>query len=313
MGITLRTGSIISQTVISTGDFILQAEHIRSMFHVAKDLRSKLLVSMAKDLGWRISDVLSIKRSELPDLEQETPIEWIRITQKEKQVSKTCLSTETATILKEYLFSFPTENPYLFNSNGKGAITPDTVNRRLKDLAQDADIKIGNSKLSFHCFRKTIISQAKNLGIDSDIIKLMVGKSVKKDMLTYMTGIDVKTAFNKLQTILGINLVTRPQADSETALKEQITQLENSVVNQQETIEDINNRLKLVVRRYVELRKHILNLDFQPLIKQAISQASDETIQKYVDKNKDYIKKLIESQKIKIVTKKGNKFLEWTE
>ena len=51
MGITLRTGSPVSQTVVTTSDFILQPEHVRAMFHVAKDLRSKLLVSMGNDLG----------------------------------------------------------------------------------------------------------------------------------------------------------------------------------------------------------------------------------------------------------------------
>ena len=58
MGITLRAGSPVSQTVITTKDFILQPEHVRAMFHVAKDLRSKLLISMGNDLGWRISDII---------------------------------------------------------------------------------------------------------------------------------------------------------------------------------------------------------------------------------------------------------------
>jgi hypothetical protein len=77
MGIVLRAGSPVSQTVVSTGDFVLMPEHVRAMFHVAKDLRSKLLVSLGNDLGWRIGDVLSILRGELPNLEQEPPIEWI--------------------------------------------------------------------------------------------------------------------------------------------------------------------------------------------------------------------------------------------
>ena len=73
MGIKLRAGSPVSQTVVSTSDFILQPEHVRAMFHVAKDLRSKLLIPIGNDLGWRISDILSIKRKELPNLEQDPP------------------------------------------------------------------------------------------------------------------------------------------------------------------------------------------------------------------------------------------------
>lgn len=49
MGLTLRNGSPISQTVISTGDFVLMPEHVKATFNTAKDLRSKLLVSMGND------------------------------------------------------------------------------------------------------------------------------------------------------------------------------------------------------------------------------------------------------------------------
>jgi hypothetical protein len=224
MDLTLRNGSPISQTVISTGDFVLMPEHVRAMFHTAKDLRSKLLVSIGNDLGWRINDVLGIQRSELPNLEQETPIVWTRITAKEKQVSKTCLSQTTVTLLKEYL-TLPSKNPFLFGSNGKNHIDEETVNSRLRDLAREANIEIGNSKLTWHCFRDMIISQGKNLGIDPDIIKLMVGKSISKAMLPYLTGIDVKTAFLKLQKITGISIVIE---ELETNVK-RIEQLEDAL------------------------------------------------------------------------------------
>lgn len=238
MTITLRNGSPVSQTVIATGDFVLQPEHVKRMFHVAKDLRSKLLVSMGKDLGWRIGDILSIRRGELPNLEQDTPIEWLRITNKEKQVAKTCLSHETVMLLREYLKTFPSDNDeYLFDGYGNnGHICIETVNQRLRDLARDAKIELGNTSLHWHCFRKMIISLGKNLGIDSDIIKLMVGKSVKKDMFTYMTGIDVKTAFNKLQTLLGITSLVDTQVEQKT--NEKIANLEKAIVKLQQ---DVNN------------------------------------------------------------------------
>jgi hypothetical protein len=63
MSLTLRNGSPMSQTVISTGDFVLMPGHDRAMFHVAKDLRSKLFVSLGNDIGFRIGDVLSILRA----------------------------------------------------------------------------------------------------------------------------------------------------------------------------------------------------------------------------------------------------------
>jgi len=154
MPMTLRTGSPISQTVVSLGDFTLKPEHIRKMFHVCKDLRSKLLISLANDLGWRIGDFLSIKVGELPDLEQEPPIEFARITQKKKIVAKTCISRDTVELLKDFLFTFGLKpEHYLFWSNG-GHIAESTVNARLRDLAREAEINLHGKTLRFHCFRK---------------------------------------------------------------------------------------------------------------------------------------------------------------
>jgi len=256
MSVTLRNGSPISQTVISTGDFVLMPEHVRAMFHVAKDLRAKLLVSIGNDLGWRIGDVLSILRSELPNLEQEAPIEWTRITTKEKQVAKTCLSQTTVTLLKEYLKTFPSKNGFLFNSNGHGHIDEETVNNRLRDLAREANIEIGNSKLTWHCFRDMIISQAKNLSIDPDVIKIMVGKSVNKAMLPYLTGIDVKTAFLKLQKVLGITTIIE---ESETNIK-RIESLETAMIELEKENMVFKTRTDLLQKEVQTLKKSIEGL-----------------------------------------------------
>ena len=244
MGLTLRNGSPISQTVISTGDFVLMPEHVRAMFHVAKDLRSKLLVSLGNDVGWRIGDVLSILRSELPNLEQEPPIEWVRVTTKEKQVSKTCLSQTTVLLLKEYL-TLPSKNPFLFGSNGKNHIDEETVNNRLRDLARESGIEIGNMRLTWHCFRDMIISQAKNLGIDPDIVRVMTGKSVNKAMLPYLRGIDVKTAFLKLQKFLGITTIIE---ESETNIKK-IDALETALVELEKENKNLKTRIDVLQSR----------------------------------------------------------------
>jgi len=244
MGLVLRNGSPISQTVISTGDFVLMPEHVRAMFHVAKDLRSKLLISLGNDCGWRIGDVLSILRSELPNLEQEPPIEWVRITTKEKQVAKTCLSQTTVLLLKEYL-TLPSKNQFLFGSNGKNHIDEETVNNRLRDLARESGIEIGNMRLTWHCFRDMLISQAKNLGIDPDIVRVMTGKSVNKAMLPYLTGIDVKTAFLKLQKFLGITTIIE---ESETNIKK-IEALESALVELEQENKNLKTRIEVLQSR----------------------------------------------------------------
>ena len=284
MNITLRTGSPVSQTVVTTSDFILQSEHVRAMFHVAKDLRSKLLISMGNDLGWRISDILSVKRSEIPNLEQESPIEWIRITRKEKVAAKSCLSKATVALLKEYLSTFPTENPFLFHNNAKGHIDEETVTARLRDLARDAGIELGNMRLRWHCFRKMIISQAKNLGVDPDIIKLIVGKSVKKDILTYMTGIDVKTAFNKLQEILGITAFTEESENIVKAMETEIKELKQALIRVQQDANAYKKESEVLTERVTELeanlREHGEVLDIIPTMQKQIAYLKGRIVKK---------------------------------
>ena len=260
MGITLRTGSPVSRTVVTTSDFIMQPEHVRAMFHVAKDLRSKLLISMGNDFGWRISDILSIKRNELPNLEQEPPIEWIRITKKEKVVAKSCLSKTTVALLKEYLFTLPSQNQYLFHSNGQSHISDETVNTRLRDLAREAGIELSNMKLRWHCFRKMIISQAKNLGIDPDVLRLLVGKSVKKDVLTNMTGVDVKTVFNKLQRVLGIKAFTEESEDIVKTMGAKIKGLENAMLQLEHENQNFKTRIDLLQKEVTNLQEDIKGL-----------------------------------------------------
>lgn len=246
MPIRLRTGSPISRITISTDDFNLKPKHVRAMFHSAKDLRSKLLISMGNDLGWSISDVIKIRRDELPDLNQQPPIYWERVRGKTKQIAKTCLSETTVILLKEYLFNFPTDNPYLFHSDGSH-ISDVTVNQRLRDLARDADIKIGNKKLHWHLFRKMNISQAKNLGIDPDTIKIMVGKAVPKSLLTYMTDINIIEAFKKLQTATRINgELIKPETENQLiTLGKTVAQMQEAMVEQQKEIKTLKSLFEI--------------------------------------------------------------------
>ena len=160
-------------------------------------------------------------------------------------------------MLKEYLFSFPTQNPHLFHSNSKGHISDETVNARLRDLARDAGIELGNMKLRWHCFRKMIISQAKNLSIDTDITKLMVGKSVKKDMLTYMTGIVVKTAFNKLQQVLGISAFTEESENVVKAMETEITELKQALIRVQQDANAYKKESEVLTERITELEARL--------------------------------------------------------
>jgi hypothetical protein len=144
--------------------------------------------------------------------------------------------------------TLPSKNPFLFGSNGKNHIDEETVNSRLRDLARESNIEIGNSKLTWHCFRDMVISQGKNLSIDPDVLKLMVGKSISKAMLPYLTGIDVKTAFMKLQKITGISIIIK---ESEGNIKK-IESLENAMMELEKENKTLRTRIEVLQSKLEE-------------------------------------------------------------
>ena len=217
MPVTLPRGSKVAKTVISTKDFPLAPEHPKLMYKVA-DLRGRVIVSMAKDLAWRIGDFCKLKKDQLPDLELEAPIPFELITEKEDVLAKSFLSQESVDLLKTYLATLPEDNPYLFPSNRAKYLDGESINRIIKGLASKALIRIPKRRrLRFHCFRKLFLSTCANLGVDVNIAKILVGKQVEKDMLTYLPTVDLRKAFLRVQEVLGI---TKPTREVETKAKE---------------------------------------------------------------------------------------------
>ena len=233
MPVTLPTGSKVAKTVISTKDFPLRPEHPKLMYKVA-DLRGRVIVSMAKDLGWRIGDFCKLKKDQLPDLELEAPIPFELITEKEDVLAKGFLSQESVDLLKIYLPTLPEDNPYLFPSNRSKYLDGESINRIIKGLASKALIRIPKRRrLRFHCFRKLFLSTCANLGVDVNIAKILVGKQVEKDMLTYLPTVDLRNAFLRVQGVLGI---TKPA--KEIGLKDKrIRELEERLKKQEWTME----------------------------------------------------------------------------
>jgi integrase len=198
MPLTL-VSSEISKTVPTVKDIIPTIEQYRKMFTVADNLRDKLIVSMGKDLGWRIGDFVKIRKDRLPSLDQDAPIEFALITEKEDVIAKSFISGETANLLREYLPTLPPENPYLFPSNAKNFIDPDTINRNLRSLAERAGVHIpAEKRLRFHAFRKRFLTECANLHIDVNTAKILVGKDVEESMLAYLSEVEHRAAFIKL-------------------------------------------------------------------------------------------------------------------
>jgi len=228
MPITIPSGSEVSKTVQSTKDIVPTPQQYREMFKVASDLRAKLIISLGKDLAWRIGDFVKIKKEQVPNLEQEPPILFELITEKEDVLAKSFISSESAELLKEYLLTLPKENPYLFPSNTTNYIDPDTINRTLKDLAEKASVVIPkNKRLRFHAFRKRFLSTCANLSIDVNIAKILVGKDVESSMLAYLSEIEHRTAFIKVYDVLKLTETPmRKTRESVTDLEKRLDDVE---------------------------------------------------------------------------------------
>ena len=231
MPVTIPSGSDVSKTVPSTKDFVPSAEQYRAMFTVADKLRAKLIISMGKELGWRIGDFVKIRKEQLPDLDQDVPISFELITEKEDVIAKSFLSQETVELLKQYLPTLPKENPYLFPSKNGKQIDTDTVNRILRDLAEKVKIKIPkNKRLRFHCFRKRFLTTCADLSIDVNIAKMLCGKDVELSMLTYLSEVQHRKAFSKVYEVLKLTekpLTKRSKTSSE--LEKRVEDLERLV------------------------------------------------------------------------------------
>lgn len=263
------------QTEITRKTAIPEANDFRKMFTLA-DLRGKVILSLGLDVAWRIGDVLSLRKSDIPDLEQECPIQVERITQKEREFSSTFLSCETVQLLKAYLPTLRQDNEFLFQTKSNGShVDDENLNGTIQDLGfksgfcdKKGKVLNGRNKsknFTWHSFRKAFLTTATQLGIENDQKCLLVGKSLEKgqSMETYIGDPKLKNAFLAIRNALAL---TKTQ-DVEVR-NEEIEKLRNTVVEQQKTIQNQQTTIEAQTKRINDLEwnqklqhKTIMNLD----------------------------------------------------
>jgi len=197
----------VTRKTTTVKDYVPSVSEYRDMFNCGNIL-DRVIISTALDLGWRVGDFAKVRKDMLPNLEKEAPLAFDLVTEKEEVVSKSFLSSQTVNLLKTYLNTLPQDNPYLFPNGNIGYLDPESIGKRLKVLAKKAKIKIPKGKrLRFHCFRKRFLSECANLKIDINTAKILVGKSVSKDMLTYLSEVEHKKAFEEVHRRLRLTEV----------------------------------------------------------------------------------------------------------
>jgi integrase len=241
MPIRFRNGSKIGKTVKTTKNFPLTIDYVRKMFEVA-DLRERVILSTATDLGLRIGDFIALKKSDLPPLDQEPPISFDVMTTKEGVLAHGFLSQETVDLLKVYLPTLERKNgnAYLFPSNGNRAISDEWLNKLLQRLAEKAKINLGGKCISFHCFRKTFLSTAIDSGIGLTAGKKLCGKTIAQSDDTYLTTVNLRQKFIQLKKFLGIKEQPHIDTNQLEALKDAVTKLQEDLTRQKLITETIS-------------------------------------------------------------------------
>jgi integrase len=232
----------ISKTVLTTKDFVPSIQQYRDLFNASKTIQQKVIISMSLDLGWRIGDLVSLRKDQLPDLTQEPPIPFDLVTEKEKVLAKSFLSLETVELLKTYLGTLPKENPYLFPANHEKHLDGETINYHLNEVAKVAHIKIPEGKrLRYHCCRKRFLSECANLKIDPNTARILCGKDVEESMLTYLSEVSHRRAFIELKEVLNV---------SNGAIKKTIQTKDMEIEKLQGKVSELENMVRLMSEIY---------------------------------------------------------------
>ena len=246
------------KTVETDRSYPLTIEDVRAMYSAADSLRDKILLLMGKDMGLRLADVLSIKKDEIPDLDQEASIPFQRMTGKEKVLARGFLSEESANLLKAYLPTLRSKlNPYLFPSNGKGPISDDTVTNILRSLAESAKLKVPKGQaLTFHCFRKLFLTYCIESGVGLTAGKLMCGKAVPKTDGTYIRNTRLKKLFVQLQKMIRVTDVV-----AYTAGTDRVEQLEKTIETLKQDVLSHKTAWELGAKKLKALEKQVQRLE----------------------------------------------------
>ena len=226
--------------------------------HAVANFRERVILSLATDLGLRISDFLEIKKSDLPDLSLETPFAFDVMTGKEDVIAKGFLSQETVDLLKKYVETLSDDNLFLFPSNQKmnKAISKSQMGNLLRDLANKAEIVVANGKsLSFHCFRKMFLSAAIDSGVGLTVGKILCGKTVDTSDSTYLTTVKLRQHFVQLKKFLTIEVQPKVEEEKIDSLKKAISRLQEDLSTQKivsETLSEENQKLKHELKQLKE-------------------------------------------------------------
>jgi len=169
---------------IAVGEHEFTQEELRTVFHYS-DVKEKAILATAVALGWSADDFLKLKWSEIePFLNVEPFTGFWRERGKTGAMSRSHLTPEAIDSLRAWR-KIAKSDVYVFANSNRKPWTNTALNYTVSQIVRKAGI-MPRGKVHFHLFRKFLIRQLSNAGINRDHIRLMVGKQVSPDLLTYL-------------------------------------------------------------------------------------------------------------------------------
>lgn len=178
----------IDKPQMAMGEHEYKLSQLQQMFRVA-NIREKAILSLGICLGYGASMFCELKRENLKNImaqreSEEPPIGFWIMRGKTKQPIRSHLTIEAMEALTDYWKVAP-ESEWAFPSNnGSTHVTRESLNYTLKSLTQKAKIPV-MGQIRWHLLRKFLFSALTNVSSEMNS-KLMTGKSIPLDVLTYL-------------------------------------------------------------------------------------------------------------------------------
>jgi len=239
----------IYRTELSVRDHLLTINEVQKMAEVS-NLKESIILEVFL-LGLRVSDACHLEWKLFDIIGQTAPIPIEILTRKEGIISHSFISEEFLKLLEKYLGTISRENPYLLQSTRQGFMDEESLNWTLRELSKRASLKI-NKSLHWHLGRKLFLRTCAELSINQWNAKMMCGKSVEKDIETYLNGVALKEDFLRLNKVLKL----KPERQQEGTSKEleelrTVMKILARYVNPKGISEDMSTDME-ILKRFLE-------------------------------------------------------------
>lgn len=238
----------IYHTVVTVRDHPLNIAEIQQMGKHG-DLREQTLLKVGL-LGLRVGDVANLQWRTF-DVQGEAPIEIEIPCKKEDTVARTFIDAELKELLDLYLPTLDPKNRFLFQNKQNGNLSEKRIDEILKQLFERAGLKT-QKILRWHCFRKLALRTSSELGLNQWSAKILVGKSVPADIMTYISGLNLKEDFLKLSNVLKL----KPNGNGNGKVRD----LENAVKQIESENLAFKTRIDLMQKEIQTLKKSMEGL-----------------------------------------------------